>query len=103
MVTRGEVWWYEAPDLGRRPVLILTRAAVADRLTQVLGVPATTVVRNIPTEVALDAADGMPRGCVLTLDNLAQVRPALCTERITQLSSARMAEVCRALAVATDC
>lgn len=103
MVSRGEVWWYEHPDAGRRPFLILTRDPAIAVLTQVLGAPATTTIRDIPTEVLLDAHDGMPTRCVLTLDNVTVVRPALCTQRITRLSPGRMAEVCAALQVATDC
>lgn len=103
MVDRGDVWWYEHPARGRRPYLILTRAEAIPVLNQVLAVPATQTVRGIPTEVALDENDGMPRPCVVTLDNLATIRPALCTSLITHLSTERMREVCVALAHATDC
>lgn len=100
---RGEVWWYEHPRAGRRPFLILTRDEALPVMHQILAVPATTIVRGIPTEVELDGDDGMPSACCLTLDNIAPIRPALCTELITRLSAARMAEVCSALAVATAC
>lgn len=72
-------------------------------LTQVLAVPATRTVRSIPTEVALDRADGMPESCVLALDNVSLIRPSLCTERITTLGPDRMRSVCDALHVATSC
>ncbi len=55
MVSRGDVWWYEHPDVGRRPY------------------------------------------------NIALVRPALCTSRITHLGAQRMCEVCEALGRATAC
>lgn len=103
MVARGEVWWYEHPDSGRRPFLVLTRSEAIDVLNQVIGVPVTRTVRQIPTEVALDESDGMPTACVLNVDNLSLVRPALCTERIARLGPERMAEVCAALARATAC
>ncbi len=103
MVARGEVWWYEAPEVGRRPYLILSRAEAIPVLNQVLGVPATRTVRGIPTEVALDRSDDMPVHCVLTLDNVTVIRLSLCTERITSLSLERMAEVCQALGHATAC
>lgn len=103
MVERGQIWWYEHPEAGRRPFLILTRAAAVPVLTQVLAVPATTRVRGIPTEVALDRSDGMPRPCALAVDNLTQIRPELCTKRLATLSPARMSEVCEAIAVAVDC
>ncbi|CAN5623937.1 hypothetical protein BH24ACT4_BH24ACT4_18720 [soil metagenome] len=57
MVTRGEVWWSESPDWGRRPVLVLTRDAVAGRLSAVVAALVTTVRRDIPTEIALDETD----------------------------------------------
>ncbi len=103
MVKRGEVWWYEHPDAGRRPYLILTRDEVSALLSEVLAVPATTVVRNIPTEIALDRSDGMPTACVLNLDNVALIRPALCIKLITRLGPDRMHQVCVALKHATSC
>ena len=103
MVNRGEVWWYEHPETGRRPYLILSRPEVIPVLNQVVAVPATRTIRGIPTEVPLDASDGMPAQCALTLDNIGLVRRSLCTERITVLSPERMSEVCRALQAATAC
>jgi mRNA interferase MazF len=72
-------------------------------LNQVLAVPATRTARGIPTEVPLGVEDGMPEECVLTLDNVTVIRPALCTDRITRLAPVRMREVCAALATATGC
>ncbi len=72
-------------------------------LNQVLAVPATRTIRDIPTEVMLGRADGMPAACCLTLDNVTVIRVALCVERITRLSAPRMNEVCTALAMATAC
>ncbi len=60
-------------------------------------------MRQIPTEVDLDRSDGMPSPCCLALDDVAPIRTALCTDRITELSAQRMHEVCAALAVAVGC
>lgn len=103
MVARGEVWWYEHPDAGRRPFLVLTRSEAVPVLNQVLAVPATRAIRDIPTEVPLDEDDGMPGPCVLALDNVSLIRPALCTRRITRLSAEKLRAVCEALRVATAC
>lgn len=103
VVARGEIWWYEHPDAGRRPFLVLTRTAAVLVLNQVLAVPATTIVRDIPTEVPLDRSDGMPRRCALSLDNVSLIRPTFCTKRITELSAQKMADVCDALRAATSC
>jgi mRNA interferase MazF len=102
-VNRGEVWWVEDPDAGRRPHLILTRQAAISVLHAYLAVPATRTVRGIPTEVQLGVDDGMPTECALSLDNLAVIPRPYFAERITKLRPERLSEVCRALAVATGC
>jgi mRNA interferase MazF len=103
VVARGEVWWYEDPRAGRRPFLILTRNEAIPVLNQVLAVPATRTIRDIPTEVELDSSDGMPAPCALAVDNLTVIRVALCTQRITRLNAERMVAVCEALRHATAC
>jgi mRNA interferase MazF len=102
-VRRGEIWWVEAPEEGRRPHLILTRDAAIPVVNVLLGVPATRTVRGIPSEVPLGPEDGMPERCALTLDNLRAMRKAFFVERICVLGPARMATVCRALGHATAC
>lgn len=102
-IRRGDVWWYEPPNLKRRPVVILTRDDVLTRLNQVIAAPATRNIRSIPTEVPLDESDGMPAECVVTLDNVLAVRPAFLTGRITTLGFDAMRRLCRALQIAVDC
>jgi mRNA interferase MazF len=103
LVARSEVWWVEHPDAGRRPFLVLARQAAIPVLSSVLGVPATHTIRQIPTEVVLGRADGMPEQCALSLDNLTTVPTELFRTRITRLSVGRMSEVCRALSLASGC
>ena len=103
MVARGEVWWSEDPDLGRRPVLVLARDSALPVLRRPLVAPLTTRIRSIPTEVALDQDDGLPQPCVVSIDNVQPVSIALLTERISRLGSDRMAAVCEALRFAVDC
>lgn len=100
---RGEVWWVERPNVGRRPHLIFTRQAAIPVLNAVTAVPTTRTARNIPSEVTVTPEDGMPTEWVLSLDNLTRIPKAFFVERICQLSGARMNEVCAALAYATDC
>ena len=102
-MNRGEIWWVEDPDLGRRPHLVLTRDAAIPHLTKVLAVPTTGTIRAIPTEVPLGPDDGLPNDCVLTLDNVAPVPKVYFVEKISALRGERMHEVCEALAIATGC
>jgi mRNA interferase MazF len=99
----GEVWWAERPEVKRRPVLVLTRAVVAQRLGQLTVAEITTRPRELVTEVSLDKDDGLPRPCVVTLDNLQTVRRVHLVDYITTLGPERMAEVCQALRIAVDC
>jgi mRNA interferase MazF len=103
LVNRGEVWWAEHPEAGRRPYLILTRQAAIPVLTRVLAVPATRTIRRIPTEVILDEEDGMPDRSALSFDNLVTMPKALLTERICRLGIDRLDDVCRALRAASGC
>jgi mRNA interferase MazF len=63
----------------------------------------TRTVRDIPSEVRLGPADGMPVDCAVTLDNLRTVPRALLVESITHLDQAKMSQVCGALLRATGC
>ncbi len=103
MIRRGEVWWSEDPQLGRRPVLILTRDAAVPALRRPLVAPLTTRIRNLPTEVRLDVEDGVPRPCVVSLDNVQPFPASLLVERITRLDPPRLTQVCHALAAAVEC
>ena len=102
-MNRGEVWWVEHPDAGRRPACVLTRQAAIPVLGSVLVAPATRTVRGIPTEVPLTRAEGMPDDCALSLDNITTVPKALLTTRITRVPDARLTELCDALRTATGC
>lgn len=103
MVNRGEIWWLEHPEIGRRPVCVVTRQAAISVLTSLMVVPATRSVRDIPTEVRLDVDDGMPQSCALSFDNIATVPKSMLTEKITRLSVRQLIELCKALRYATGC
>ncbi len=103
MVSRGEVWWYEPPDAKRRPALVMTRSEATPSLNELIVILATTTIRGLSTEVELGPEDGMPRSCVLNADHVTAADKVFLSERITRLEPDRMAEVCRALALATSC
>ncbi len=103
MVTRGDICWVELPDEKRRPALVLTRSEAIPVMRKVIVAYVTSTIRGIPSEVRLDSGDGMPRECVVALDNVRTVSRAILSEPITSLAGKRMDEVCQALAIATGC
>ncbi|MEQ1699496.1 MAG: type II toxin-antitoxin system PemK/MazF family toxin [Ilumatobacteraceae bacterium] len=101
---RGELWWCETPDAGRRPCIVLTRDQAIPRLRRVLVAYASTNERGLDTEVVLDPSEEPVRlRCVLQLDSTQSVSIGLLVQRMGRLSDDRMREVCSALAVAIDC
>jgi len=100
---RGELWWCEPPEIGRRPVVVLSRDAAIPRLRRVLIAPCTTTIRGLASEVVLEPGDDpVPRQSAVNLDSVESVSIGLLVERLGRLSDARMREICAALAVATD-
>ncbi len=98
---QGEIWWAETEDK-RRPVLVVTRTEAIPVLTWVVVAPVTRTVRAIPTEVALNAEEGLPAPCAASFDNLQPLRKTFLTTRIGDLGP-RRAEICGALASLADC
>jgi mRNA interferase MazF len=101
---RGEVWWCEPPEFGRRPVVVLSRDAAIPRLRRALVAPCTTTIRGLASEVVLEPGDD-PVQCrsAVNLDSVESVSVGLLVERLGRLSDSRLREICAALGVATDC
>lgn len=100
---RGEVWFAETPG-GDRPVLVLTRDPVADRIGSVVVAALTRTVRGLVSELALTRADdGVPSDCVVNFDNLHTLPRDAFRRPITTLSLGRMRQACRVLQAATGC
>ncbi len=101
---RGDVWWCELPDIGRRPVVVLSRDAAIPRLRRALVAPCTTTVRGLPSEVLLQPGDDpVPRRSAVNLDSVESVAVAVLVERVGRLGDVRMREISAALEVAVDC
>ena len=101
---RGEVWWCELPEVGRRPVVVLSRDAVIPRHRRTLVAPCTTTIRGLVSEVVLDpSVDPVPRVSAINLDSVESVSLGVLVDRLGRLSDERMRQVCAALSVAVDC
>ncbi len=101
-MNRGEIRWYtfRAPDK-RRPVLILTRNLVLERLTSVTVAPLTTTVRDIPSEVFLTPEDdGVMTPCAVNLDNIVTIPRDQIGALVAVLGEDRIKEVDQAICFA---
>ncbi|CAN5382259.1 type II toxin-antitoxin system PemK/MazF family toxin [soil metagenome] len=91
-------------DIGRRPVVVLSRDAAIPRLRRTMVAPCTTTIRGLPSEVVLEPdADPVPRRSAVNLDSVESVSVAVLVTRIGRLSDARMHSICAALEVAVAC
>jgi mRNA interferase MazF len=101
---RGEIWFAAVPGGGDRPVLVLTRDPVADRIDRVVVAALTRTRRGVVSELTLTVAeDDVPSDCVVSFDNLHTLPRVAFRRRLTTLSLPRMARACRALRAAVTC
>ncbi len=100
-MSRGELRWYtfRHPDK-RRPVLLLTRDEVIDRVNETIVVPVTRTIRGLSTEVVLTPEEGMPVVCALNFDPVALVQREQIGALISRLPEDRWPEVRKAILLA---
>ncbi len=100
---RGEIWFATTPG-GDRPVLVVTRDPVADRIGSVVVATLSRTRRGLVSELDLTTeADGVPTDCVVNFDNVHTLPRGVFRRRVVTLSPARMAQACDALIAATGC
>ena len=103
-LNRGEVWLYTfgSPDK-RRPVLVLSRQIAIELLRTVLVAPITSTAHGAPSEVSVGADEGLKHDSVVNLDQVQTVDQSKLHHFVGTLGARKMAEVCRALQIATGC
>ena len=100
---RGEIWFAATPG-GDRPVLVLTRDPVAERIGSVVVATLTRTVRGLVSELELTPEhDGVPTPCVVNFDNLHTIERSRLRRHVATLSPPRMAHACRVLNDALGC
>lgn len=99
---RGEIWFAATPG-GDRPVLVLTRDPVADRIGSIVVAALTRTRRGLVSELVLTRDDGVPTDSVVNFDNVHTIPRDLLRRQVTTLSRGRMEDACRALQAATGC
>ncbi len=103
-LSRGDIWLLALarPDK-RRPVLVLSRPSLIDALHTVTVAAVTSTLRGSPTEVELGPEEGLKRTSCANLCNLFTVPQSRLRRFVGSVGRQKMLDVCRALAIATDC
>jgi mRNA interferase MazF len=100
---RGDVWFAITPG-GDRPVLVLTRDPVAERIGAVVVAAITRTNRGLVSELELNPNDdGVPSECVVNFDNIHTLPRELFRRHVATLSPQRMKQACKRLAASTGC
>lgn len=93
-MVRGEIRWYtfKYPDK-KRLVLILTRSSAIQYLNEITVASATSIIRDIPSEVFISKQDGMPKDCVINFDRIHTIPKTSIGSLVTRLSQKKLEEV----------
>lgn len=103
-VARGDIRMYRfAPPDKQRPVVVLTRESIVDRLARVTVAPVTSTIRGVASEVALGVEDGLKQPSAINLHNIVTVPKEGLGRRVAQLNESRLEEICAAIAFALGC
>lgn len=98
---RGEIWWADFPKpIGRRPVLLLSRNRAIQVRTNVIVAQVTTTIRDLPVEIPLGSAEGLPKRCVANCDVLMTVPKRVLAARAGLLNPEKLSAVRSALSFA---
>ena len=92
-----------APPDKQRPVVVLTRDSILDRLARVTVAPVTSTIRGVASEVALGPEDGLRQACAVNLHNIVTVPRQGLGRRVAQLDEGRLDQICSAIAFALGC
>ena len=87
----------------KRPVVILSRQQVIGLLHTVMVAPITSTIRGAPSEVVIGIEEGLRHDSAVNLDYVQTVEQARLKRYLGSLSTGKMRQVCRALAIASGC
>ena len=99
-MNRGDVWDVEAPGVGRRPAVIVTRDTAIPILRNVTVAVVTTRIRDLPSEVPVGREHGLRRESAVNCDNLFTVPKDALVRRRGHLTLGELQRLDDALAIA---
>ena len=85
-----------------RPVLLLTRANSAERMTRVTVAPITSTARGLASEVPLDPRNGIDHPCAVSIDNVLTIEQAQLGRQVGFLFDDQEPALAAAIAYAFD-
>lgn len=83
--------------------MVLTRQRVLSLLDTAMVAPVTSTVRGLPSEVPVGTEEGLKHDSAVNLDHVQTVDQSRLHAYVGALSTGKMRQVCRALAVAAGC
>jgi mRNA interferase MazF len=97
-IARGEIWMFSFPKPDhRRPVLVLTRDDMIERLHTVTVAPLTSTIRAVPSEVVVGPEVGLKRPSAINLHHVVTVPRAGLRTYVGTLAPEIMTDVRNAL------
>jgi mRNA interferase MazF len=102
VVARGDVWWGETPDEKGRPFLVVSRDVANEVMRKVLVAPVSSRIRDLPSEIRLGPAEGLPVESVASFDNLRPFPKGMLVRRLGALGP-RLHEICSTADATLDC
>lgn len=85
-----------------RPVVVMTREGLADRLAKVTVAPITSRIRGLSTEVPVGVANGIEMSSAISCDNLTTIPRADLGRHLGYLLPHQEPQLARAIAAAFD-
>jgi mRNA interferase MazF len=104
-VARGEVWWADLLELGRRPALVVSAQSLNRALDHVTAARITAADRgrSLPSYVALEPPEAeLPERSFVLCHELHTIPKTALRERVGKLGPTRMSEVEGGLRMALD-
>ena len=93
-VSQGDIFYchFGAP-IKDRPVLILSRSEINVVRANVVVALVTRTIRNIPLEIPVGTADGLPKEGVVSLGDIHTVPKALLSEKKGEINQEQLRKV----------
>jgi mRNA interferase MazF len=99
-LSRGDVFDADLGEVGRHPVVVVTRDIAIPVLTSLTVVLVTSTIRGAPAEVELGKDEGLDHECVANCDNIFTISKSRLVRRRGWLGLERLQKLDTALRLA---